>query len=340
MEKKRIEYIDIARGISIICVVLGHLGLFQINRVVFTFHIPIFYFITGYFINTKYSMNEFIKNKISTLLVPYFVTCLLIIVLGALKGLYINGIDGALYNILYWISASIYGAGDSYTTPFYIIGIGAIWFLWASFWGSVFLRFTLNKSSKFRITTILLLFIFGYYSRMLCWFPFSIQAGCCASLFMYLGYLLKNSKEIILSFPSEIKVVVTIFAFITFLSFIKNFESFWLVHCDIGRGIIDIFGCICACYIVTLISYYINKKSKFFSKYLSFLGKNSIFILCIHIIELNLFPWNTIINKLLSILGLTTDFFIVFIIIGKFLFIITLTVMLANWNISRKLFAK
>ena len=45
---KRLTYIDIARGIAIICIVLGHLGNNTINRVVFTFHVPIFFFITGY----------------------------------------------------------------------------------------------------------------------------------------------------------------------------------------------------------------------------------------------------------------------------------------------------
>ncbi len=40
MDKERIKYIDIARGIAMLCIVLGHLGNSQINRVVFTFHVP------------------------------------------------------------------------------------------------------------------------------------------------------------------------------------------------------------------------------------------------------------------------------------------------------------
>ena len=50
MDKNRIQYIDIARGISMVCIVLGHLGEPQINRVVFTFHLPIFFLISGYFL--------------------------------------------------------------------------------------------------------------------------------------------------------------------------------------------------------------------------------------------------------------------------------------------------
>lgn len=41
-EKNRVQYFDIARGIAMICIILGHLNNSLINRVVFTFHVPIF----------------------------------------------------------------------------------------------------------------------------------------------------------------------------------------------------------------------------------------------------------------------------------------------------------
>ena len=39
--KQRKSFIDIAKGIAIISIILGHLGVYQINRVVYTFHVPI-----------------------------------------------------------------------------------------------------------------------------------------------------------------------------------------------------------------------------------------------------------------------------------------------------------
>ena len=79
---KRLQYVDIARGIAMICIILGHLGNPSINRVVFTFHVPIFFFITGYFTNNKRRFPEFAKNKLRTLIVPYIIACLAIIILG------------------------------------------------------------------------------------------------------------------------------------------------------------------------------------------------------------------------------------------------------------------
>lgn len=84
----RLQYIDIAKGIAMICIILGHLGNASINRIVFTFHVPIFFFITGYFTNKKRDLNGFIKNKARTLLVPYIISSIVIIIIGTLKRAY------------------------------------------------------------------------------------------------------------------------------------------------------------------------------------------------------------------------------------------------------------
>ena len=336
---KRLDYIDVARGIAMICIILGHLGIPEIDRVVYAFHVPIFFLITGFFTNTKYSKKDFIKKKARTLLVPYCITCLVIILLGTIKGYITGGFVEAKNDFLNWGYASLYGIGRTQTKPFHIVAIGAIWFLWATFWASIFLRFILDRQPKFRMLIVIALFFVGYLSKSLLCFPLSIQAGCCATLFMYLGYLINISKDKIFSLPKEIKIFIVTFALITFISYIKeNIQNFSLVYCDFGRGIVDIFGSICACFIVIIISYIINQKFKKLSNGLIFLGKYSLIMLCVHIIELNLFPWDKVINKILILFKLPTSINILLKIIGKLIFIITMTVILAKWNFSRKIF--
>ncbi len=321
-------------------IVLGHLGNPQINRVVFTFHVPVFFFITGYFINTSLSVKDFIKNKTRTLLCPYIFTCLAIIILATLEYQVFMGSTAAKQAFWEWIYAAIYGAGDSYSQPFYIKAIGALWFLWATFWGSILMRVLLivqGRAAGTRIIMVLVLFIAGYWSRNLFWFPFSIQAGCCAVLFIYFGYLFRISKEFFKNMPVETKAAGTIFALAVWIDFIRNFRSFWLVHCDIGRGIIDIAGCICGCYIIMLISWYIGKHTHIISRSLSFLGRYSLFMLCIHNTELNIFPWQRVTQKLVEY-GMPGYFQLYLIIAGKLIVIITCTIACANCNIIRKIF--
>ncbi|HUF00293.1 MAG TPA: acyltransferase family protein [Anaerolineales bacterium] len=79
---KRIEYLDIARGIGILLVVLGHndfevISLF-IHQVIYSFHIPLFFFLSGYFINTSIPFFDFLKKRFNSLLKPFVFTILLI----------------------------------------------------------------------------------------------------------------------------------------------------------------------------------------------------------------------------------------------------------------------
>lgn len=304
----RLRFVDIAKGISIICIILGHLGIHNITRVVFTFHVPIFYLITGYFVSRKEGVRDFAIKKARTLLVPYYVTSAVMIAVAAGIGLR----DGsALHNVKEWTYAALYASGGRYDKPFYIKEIGAIWFLWASFWGCLFLRAALELEARWRIAVIAALFAFGYYSRSLCWFPLSVQAGACAAAFMYLGYLYRAEEGTLCGLSRETKVFGTLAALCAWVMFIKDFQAFWLVNCDFGRGIVDIFGCICACYIVLLGSYFLDRMGQAGSADgsvsggiaarlaggLAYIGKYSLMVLCIHIVELNFLPWIAIFQK-------------------------------------------
>lgn len=302
----RLKYIDVARGIAILCIILGHFGIWEVIRVVFTFHVPIFFFITGYFTNRKLPVKEFVINKAKTLLIPYAITCVIVVVISIIKSFLMSG--NALLSAQEWIFASLYGSGDSYYEPFYIKEIGALWFLWASFWGSIFLRLALNMKKWLRVGFVLGLFAIGFYSAQeLFWFPFSIQAGCCATLFMYFGYLVYEIKAFMPKISHMWKPVFTIAAIAVWIQFIINFDSFWFVQCDFGRGFIDIIGSLCASYSIIKISQFLEKRMKFIGDGFAFLGKYSLIVLCTHVVEMHVVEWdlleNLFIGSGVSVLG-------------------------------------
>ena len=102
LENKRLQYIDIAKGIAMICIILGHMGNANINRIVFTFHVPIFFFITGYFISDKCEVNIFVRNKVRTLIIPYIITCFAIVIIATLQGAICGD---AIVEIKKWINS-------------------------------------------------------------------------------------------------------------------------------------------------------------------------------------------------------------------------------------------
>ena len=70
--RKRIGWIDMAKGYGIILVIIGHLSTPYITTFIYTFHIPLFFFLSGYVFNGNKGFKDFIVSKIKRLLVPYF----------------------------------------------------------------------------------------------------------------------------------------------------------------------------------------------------------------------------------------------------------------------------
>ena len=80
---KRHEFVDIMRGIGIILVVLGHsIGFMSENLNIFilSFHMPLFFFISGMLLSTKNSFKAFLKKRAIGILIPHVILSVLMIV--------------------------------------------------------------------------------------------------------------------------------------------------------------------------------------------------------------------------------------------------------------------
>ena len=82
MISKRIGYLDIARGIGILLVVLGHNDFEAFSpfgqQFIYSFHMPLFFFLSGYFINTSIPFLDYFKKRFNSVLKPYLFTIFLI----------------------------------------------------------------------------------------------------------------------------------------------------------------------------------------------------------------------------------------------------------------------
>ncbi len=79
---RRIDYIDIAKGIGIVLVVMGHNDFALISpfghKLIYSFHMPMFFFLSGMFFKPDMPFWAFARRRFERVLKPFFFTLLLI----------------------------------------------------------------------------------------------------------------------------------------------------------------------------------------------------------------------------------------------------------------------
>lgn len=156
--QKKINWVSILKGIGILAVVWGHIAT-PLTPFIFSWHIPLFVFISGFFIKEDNFLENF-KKDAKRLLLPFVVFSLFpLVIIEPLKRLLFSNYPFMLKNINYW---------EEIKGIFLWMDMGhlhhygfVLWFLPALFWARSFL-FWLKKIIKIDVL-IFLITIFGYF---------------------------------------------------------------------------------------------------------------------------------------------------------------------------------
>lgn len=80
--QKRVVFIDIAKGLGILLVVLAHNDLQAyapfVHKIIYSFHMPLFFFLSGMFFKPEITLKDLLRRRFDSLLKPYFFTILMI----------------------------------------------------------------------------------------------------------------------------------------------------------------------------------------------------------------------------------------------------------------------
>lgn len=292
MNNKRNTYVDIMRGIGILFVIMGHVYAPHISKyIICSFHMPLFFVLSGYFFNSDRKIKEVIYRGLNKLIVPYFITCIVVITIQFIVCC-VNHYD-CLETFRVWTVASLYGlpARFSVGNVSEIERIGAIWFLEALFWGQVILVIILKiRNDIIKIGTIISMLVVICLISQHFWFPANLGTGIATVPFLYVGYCIRNkgilrdeqkSWKIIAFLCSGLCIVI---AFVKQTPFVPAYLQFPLYGFDIVGGI-------CGTYLTYLVARFIYRSSNHVTKMLSEIGNASREILCFHLVNQNcLFP--------------------------------------------------
>lgn len=267
----RIEYIDVAKGIAIILVILSHMWIPSITQILFSFHMPVFFVISGYFLNDKKPIHMFALSRIRQLMVPFFITAAFIFLYRCYT-LHIEN-DFSLLMAGKQFAKILYGRANPDS-------VGAIWFLPALCVASIIVRSIMgNKRAAF---WVILVASIGYLTGKILWFPMSIQAGMVSALFVYVGHLAKKHNLMQSRFFRFSPELCLIAAFWIYGSW--RFGAMHLSGNSFPAGIDSILAGLAGVIVfIKLCSYIVL--IPVLSRIFTFLGRHSLMILCFHCFE-------------------------------------------------------
>ncbi len=85
-DKKRVGWIDAAKGLAILAVILGHSYLYgnPIHAISYSFNVPLFFILAGYTFRPK-PFKQNLATSAKRLLLPYVGLCLFLIIVDTLR---------------------------------------------------------------------------------------------------------------------------------------------------------------------------------------------------------------------------------------------------------------
>lgn len=296
MKKKRIAWIDIARGIAIIAVIAGHsLGNYWPNYLgnfLFAFHMPIFFVLSGYLYHEQ-SQKKLTEKNFFNLLVPYIATILVAFVLLVFYRIIPNSIIAPSKgsSIKAFVISAIYGVGGEVVIPntdVRINAIGAIWFLLAMFIANQIFNAIMKLKIRLYVkaTIFLLITLVGIQTAKVFFLPFSVQPAFIAQIFLLSGYLLKKYDVM-----ARVNYIVLIFLIVLW-AWDASFNLFDFEGVNAANIYLAILVGISTSIAIMKISMYIevvtiNLKHKWIEDVLLFWGSQSLILLCFHLIDLD-----------------------------------------------------
>lgn len=283
--KKRICYIDMAKGFAMLCIIAGHFAIPTVDGFVYTFHVPLFFLASGYFLSTKRSLKETAKTKGKQLFVPYVVTGLSYIPISAIVNLAMGSDTGFIAeNSIRSFIAIFYGSGINVTDPVNIKLIGLLWFLPALFFGLLIARFSLTRKHPLIIVSAAA--IVGWASGQMIWLPMSIQPGCVASLFIYLGFLARQNGI----FERKPNVVLVIGALALWVFCISQGIICSIVSVSFDWYILSALDAVGASYLIVLACKWCEDHFRVLARFLNYCGQNTLSMMCFHGVSDYAFP--------------------------------------------------
>ena len=260
---RHFDYLDFAKGIGIILVIMGH-TIFPVHEAISIFHMPLFFFLAGITLKIYPDFELFLLRKTDRIFIPYL-----------------------FFSFLSFITARIVGYEGS-------IFNGPLWFL-QSLFGALIISELVLKSEKLNKWSWAFLLAFVTYTYISShskypFFPFDTDFDIMirSSVYVLAGYYLKDFvftysiRDTKLNSALVFIIMSIFFAVLCYVSIFKLGAGGGWLYGEILRYNILLFYLTSLAGIFTVISFCKTFESSKAIKPFIWLGRNSLVIMCVH----------------------------------------------------------
>lgn len=281
---KRINFIDTAKGIGILLVVFGHVNYNRdVLTFIYSFHMPLFFFISGMLFNSKSkSLGNFVKKKAQSLICPY-------VLFYVLAMLFYLLLDNLRYQNINWDKYASYLLQLFIAQGSRVIANVPLWFLPCLFSVEIIYFFISKLKKPYIIGISIGLSVLGWFldSKFspidTLFLPWSLDSAFFVMGFFSMGnlcseHLVEYSNTIRSKNHSTLKILLIFILCITFLIPLASFNGKVSLGSKIlHNGFLLYLTGLLGTFAVFNLGLIFEK-----SKFLLYLGKNSLYIMAVH----------------------------------------------------------
>jgi len=203
-DKQAIDWVDTLKFIGILAVILGHIAS-PFGQFIFSWHMPLFFVISGFFIKFNLSFSKFFIKDFKRLMVPYFIFSFIGLGAEFLKRLLLHREE---LNLLFEIKGILFHMDMTSLSNHYGF---VLWFLPALFFARLFLFFMqqITHNVFYNLVVVVLLFVISFYVDL----PFALDNALNSILWVYIGFVFFNyyQKNKILYILPLVGIIVLLF---------------------------------------------------------------------------------------------------------------------------------
>ena len=262
MLQERVLWIDKLKAFGILSVILGHIQS-PVGAFIFSWHMPLFFFLSGFFIHSERPVSEFLNQDFRRIMIPFFIFALIAMMIEPIKRIMLN--RESLDYFHEYAEIFIYMDYTHLNNTYAFV----LWFLPALLFGRLIVYLIIRSFNNIWIQSIVIIFLFfcSFYIDIY----FGIDNALNAILFIFIGFIFYGH------FQDEKKLYILFFV-LPLLFYFFGTPALDMASKEFENIVINILYALSIIFILVTLS----KKISIESRHLSLWGSNTMLLFIIH----------------------------------------------------------